>query len=290
MNGLHHPVDQGTKPEGWTGATRLERQLLGALLRDNSVYQRVKDLVDGADFGTAIGSRVFDAIERLIRAGKPADPTAVASDLGIYQWDISEGAGRYLTDLLSEVAPTERAEQIAQHIREAAEIRRRNTPLYHDDIVAWAHRQSDLLAQLAERNDGVAPQVDWENVIEEILSVGRSQVKGVARKIELILAHLLKVISDPRAPSRDKWHTEIDVWRMALSSEYTASMRRLLDLQALWVRAQGDASADLDEYGLKLARSIPQQCPFAIDDLINDKRPLEDILKQLAAAMAAART
>jgi hypothetical protein len=89
------------------------------------------------------------------------------------------------------------------------------------DIVAWSHLQAELLAQLADRTDERSREVDWENVIEEVLSVGRSQVRGVARKIELVLAHLLKAVSDPDAPSRRGWRHEIDTWRNRLQSEFT---------------------------------------------------------------------
>jgi len=49
--------------------------------------------------------------------------------------------------------------------------------LYDRDIVAWATMQSDRLRRVAggERvND-----LDWDNVIEEIESLGRSQVQAV---------------------------------------------------------------------------------------------------------------
>ncbi len=87
--------------------------------------------------------------------------------------------------------------------------------LYHRDVVAWSHRQARRLGELAARTDDLSREVDWDNLIDEVLSVGRSQTAGVARKIELVLAHLLKILSDPDAPSRRHWRHEIDdVWRL----------------------------------------------------------------------------
>ncbi len=45
--------------------------------------------------------------------------------------------------------------------------------LYDDDIVTWADEQVAALRALAARSD-LSNAVDWENVIEEIESVGRS--------------------------------------------------------------------------------------------------------------------
>ncbi len=50
--------------------------------------------------------------------------------------------------------------------------------LYWDDILAWSERQAELLKRVAagERlND-----VDWPNIIEEIESVGRSELRTCA--------------------------------------------------------------------------------------------------------------
>ena len=63
--------------------------------------------------------------------------------------------------------------------------------LYEDDIVTWSERQAAALRSLAARPD-LSNAVDWENVIEEIECLGRSEWKGVASQIRNALAHILK--------------------------------------------------------------------------------------------------
>jgi hypothetical protein len=257
-------------------------------LRDNAVYWLVKGSVDAADFGAAIDQRVYAAIKRRLESGETAEPSTVATMLGNYEWDAPGGAQAYLTDLADKAASPAQAGELARRIGQVQSRRRKNVPLYMTDIVAWSHRQAELLAQLAERTDERSREVDWENVIEEVLSVGRSQVRGVARKIELVLAHLLKAVSDPDAPSRRGWRHEIDTWRNRLRSEFTPSMRPLIDLDALWTRAREEAAGDLDEYGVSLDRGVPARCPFAFDDLIGEAS-METLMKQLATAMSGLR-
>jgi hypothetical protein len=68
--------------------------------------------------------------------------------------------------------------------------------LYDDDIVTWSERQAAALRALAARPE-LSNAVDWDNVIEEIECLGRSEWKGVASQIRNALAHILKGYCDP---------------------------------------------------------------------------------------------
>jgi hypothetical protein len=50
--------------------------------------------------------------------------------------------------------------------------------LYDTDVLAWSRQQSELLRRLAA-GERVNDKVDWPNVIEEIDSVGRSELRAV---------------------------------------------------------------------------------------------------------------
>ena len=50
-----------------------EQSLLGGLLIDNTVWERVGDIVNEADFYRDDHRRIFRQIARLIELGKPAD-------------------------------------------------------------------------------------------------------------------------------------------------------------------------------------------------------------------------
>jgi hypothetical protein len=49
--------------------------------------------------------------------------------------------------------------------------------------------------------------VDWENVIEEVGDVGRSEFNSVASLLEVGLTHLLSAHASPRPESVDHWRS-----------------------------------------------------------------------------------
>lgn len=75
---------------------------------------------------------------------------------------------------------------------------------YDTDTVLWSERQADLLRRLAA-GEHVNEQVDWENVAEEIDSVGRSQRTALASHIRVVLEHLMKLDASPAIEPRRGW-------------------------------------------------------------------------------------
>jgi Domain of unknown function DUF29 len=47
--------------------------------------------------------------------------------------------------------------------------------VYDTDILTWAERQADLLRRVGV-GEPINDQIDWENVTEEVESVGRSEL------------------------------------------------------------------------------------------------------------------
>ena len=60
-----------------------EQSMLGALLLDNQAFDRVADLVTGADFYRDDHRRIWRHISKLIEAGRPADVQVIAEPLDI---------------------------------------------------------------------------------------------------------------------------------------------------------------------------------------------------------------
>lgn len=80
--------------------------------------------------------------------------------------------------------------------------------LYHRHILAWSEQQSERLRRVAagERvND-----VDRENVIEEIGSLGASELRAVRSLIQLALFQALNILAWPGHSARDHWRHEIN--------------------------------------------------------------------------------
>ncbi len=60
--------------------------------------------------------------------------------------------------------------------------------LYDDDILLWSEQQAALLRRLAH-GERVNDQLDWGNLVEEIESVGRNELRAVESHLIQALLH-----------------------------------------------------------------------------------------------------
>jgi hypothetical protein len=58
--------------------------------------------------------------------------------------------------------------------------------LYETDGYTWAMRQADALRRRA------IDEIDWDNVAEEVESVGKTEARELESRLEVLLVHLLK--------------------------------------------------------------------------------------------------
>lgn len=77
----------------------------------------------------------------------------------------------------------------------------RAAALYEEDLVRWSTDQAEALRAAAAT--GTNLPLDWENLAEEIESLGRSEGRELKSRIATIVEHLLKLqhatAIDPRA-------------------------------------------------------------------------------------------
>ena len=95
--------------------------------------------------------------------------------------------------------------------------------LYDDDIVLWSEAQAALLRRLAA-GERVNDALDFENLIEEVESVGRSQYHGVARHLRVALTHLLLAQRAPGAIWVGHWLIEAQAALDDAEQAYAPSM------------------------------------------------------------------
>lgn len=283
--GFTPPLPTETLPPlVWGRVHAGERALLGAIITDATLFPRVRDLVSSEDFSTGIHSRLFEVFEQDAGTTGRADRETIRERVGAYAWDVEGGVPAYLDRLAALGAAPDQVERLAREIHAVAAARRTVPEPIDVDPVAWSHRQAELLSRLADRPDALSCQVDWQSIIAEVLFVGRSQTSGVVRKMELIFEHLLKALSDPDAPSRNRWRIEVRAWVVSIGREATPSMRRLIDLDAAWQKGRLDAAADLADYGARLPRTLPDTCPFSFDELTQRTPTFDALLEKLAAS------
>lgn len=156
--------------------------------------------------------------------------------------------------------------------------------LYWDDGLAWSEQQAGLLKRL-RAGERVNEAIDWENVIEEIEQMGRSELRTVASMLRLALEHLLKIVAWPGGPV-EHWRAETIGFLANAAAEYTPAMAGRLDVPRQFSRAL--ASVSRQTIDGQAPRPMPTRCPFSEADLIvgaGDELPdVDALLARLAAA------
>src|SRR5688572_3622093 len=80
--------------------------------------------------------------------------------------------------------------------------------LYDEDFLLWTQEQAKLLREAAARR--VNFPLDWENLAEEIESLGRSDRRELRSRITTIIEHLLKLEHSPVHEPREGWLDTVD--------------------------------------------------------------------------------
>jgi hypothetical protein len=123
------------------------------------------------------------------------------------------------------------------------------TELYDRDFVRWTEEQAAALRRAKSSN----LPLDWENLAEEIESLGRSDRRELRSQITRVLRHLLKLEVSPATSPRAGWRGTIDEARDEIEGllEDSPSLRREVDGQIKkQIRAAGKLAADdLSQHG-----------------------------------------
>ena len=134
--------------------------------------------------------------------------------------------------------------------------------VYEQDLFLWAREQAHLLE---ERRFG---ELDLENLIEEVGTVGGSDRREIYSRMEVLIVHLLKWRHRPgrRTPS---WQTTIRHQRTRIGKIVgdSPSLRRYpaSELSDAYV---GGRLREADETGIDFTL-FPADCPFTIDQVLD---------------------
>jgi hypothetical protein len=79
--------------------------------------------------------------------------------------------------------------------------------LYEADFLLWTQEQANLLREAAGRR--VNFPLDWENLAEEIESLGKSQRSELRNRIGTIIEHLLKLEHSTAREPREGWRDTV---------------------------------------------------------------------------------
>jgi hypothetical protein len=136
--------------------------------------------------------------------------------------------------------------------------------LYDRDYFLWLET---TIADLRERK---LAQIDYENLIEELEDMGKSQKQALKSNLRILLMHLLKWKYQPsrRSPS---WRSTIREHRTRLEDAFSdsPSLKRYFEevMPECYQKARELAA---DETGLP-ENTFPFDCPFSIENIFDSK-------------------
>jgi len=123
--------------------------------------------------------------------------------------------------------------------------------LYEQDFVCWSAEQAKAIRDAG--NAGTNLPIDWENVAEEIDSLGRSQRTELRSRIRTIIAHLMKLEASPAEEPRRGWEETVLGQRAEIEGllDDSPSLRREVPALIAWAlpRALDEASRSLELRG-----------------------------------------
>ena len=133
---------------------------------------------------------------------------------------------------------------------------------YDDDLYQWTIEQADALRRRAIN------QLDFDNLAEEIESVGRSERREIRSRLEILLIHLLKWHYQPEKRS-NSWRASVSEARRRIEDVLADNPSlRSFPAEAL---ASAYRLAVLDEAIRRLElMHLFEACPWAIEDVLRD--------------------
>ena len=156
--------------------------------------------------------------------------------------------------------------------------------LYDTDFYAWSQQQAEVLRAMARDAAGLPNALDIANVAEEIEGVGNSQLSAMARRVRLILIHLIKTVSDPDGRDVRHWRTEMVGWHGDLLADITRAMQAKIHMDQEWRRAMRQARSAFEEHDRALASGLPDLCPVQLPELLREELDFDALTTAINAA------
>ncbi len=143
--------------------------------------------------------------------------------------------------------------------------------LYHHDIVAWSQTQADRLRRMTAGEK--VNDLDWANLIEEVESVGRSQVQAVESLLLQVPIHAMRAAAWPEERAVRHWLAEIEAFLVQARRRFTPSIAQLLSMAEMHRDAQRIARrADTDAVPIPLVTEPPLRLADLLDDDLKPER------------------
>lgn len=133
---------------------------------------------------------------------------------------------------------------------------------YDEDFYAWSKDQASRLRAFRPAD------VDWENLAEEIESLGKSDRRSVQSDLKIVLVHLIKWKYQPQK-RKSGWRSSINEHRDRIERiiQDSPSLARVpgQSLAAEYRKARLQALEDMKPTKGK----VPESCPFTAEQVLD---------------------
>ena len=136
---------------------------------------------------------------------------------------------------------------------------------YEKDYYQWTIEQGTALRELVNTNHELKQleNLDWDNIIEEIEALGRSEYSAVVSLLMRQIEHRLKIDYVPLPECRNKWKSEVIAFKKNIKRKLAPSMKPKLRKQFLEIYQDAVEIVET-EYEI----SLPKQCPYNLTELL----------------------
>jgi hypothetical protein len=146
---------------------------------------------------------------------------------------------------------------------------------YDVDVLSWSEQQAALLRRIAA-GETVNDLIDWENIAEEIESVGQSERRSLAGHVRNVLEYLAKLEASPAVDPRAGWQDTVSRARADIEDllQTSPSLRPTLEtvVAAQLPQALKLAASSLARHG-ETPRMPLDGLRYGIDQVVNDWFP-----------------
>ncbi|WNZ25224.1 DUF29 domain-containing protein [Leptolyngbya sp. NK1-12] len=144
----------------------------------------------------------------------------------------------------------------------AIEIQSHQPSLYETDYLQWI----EITVEKLRQQDYAA--IDWDNLIEEIADMGRSERKSLKSNVTIVLLHLLKWQYQPQFRS-GSWKGSIVEHRQWIRDDLASSPSLKPYLHEIFSQCYIDATEQASaETGLPIA-SFPSESPYTLAQVLD---------------------
>ncbi|CAD5964604.1 DUF29 domain-containing protein [Planktothrix agardhii 1029] len=136
------------------------------------------------------------------------------------------------------------------------------TSLYDRDFYLWLQTTINIL------KEGKFAEVDLENLLEELESMGRSDKNALKSNLKVLLMHLLKYKYQPEKLT-NSWVYTIREHRQRLRDTFKTSPSLYRFFEDIFNESYQDArELAADETGLSI-NLFPTESPFTVEEVLN---------------------